>query len=229
MKMLRLLFIPVAVAAIFFAGCKPNLSGVSVKTDADSMSYALGIDIANSIKRNDMQDIDVMVMAKGIEEAMTEKEGVMTHEEAIAFINTYMTKERERIGAENLEAGKKFLEENATKEGVVVDSTGLQYKVVVEGDGAHPAETDMVKVHYHGTRIDGSVFDSTLEGDPAQFALNRVIRGWTLGLQKMTVGSKYMFYIPADLAYGANPRPGSPVKPNDVLIFEVELLDIIKE
>lgn len=229
MKMLRLLFIPVAVAAIFFTGCKPNLSTVSVKSDIDSMSYALGIDIANSIKRLDMQGIDVMVLAKGVEDALNEKEGIMPHQEAIEFINTFMMKERERIGNENLEAGKKFLEANAKKEGVIVDSTGLQYKVVVEGDGARPAETDKVKVHYHGTRIDGTVFDSTLEGDPTQFVLNRVIKGWTIGLQKMTVGSKYMFYIPADLAYGANPRPGGAVKPNDVLIFEVELLDIIKE
>ncbi|MDY0201496.1 MAG: FKBP-type peptidyl-prolyl cis-trans isomerase [Bacteroidales bacterium] len=226
--MLRLLFIPVALVAIVFSGCKPNLSSVSVKTDADSMSYALGVDIANSIKRNDMQNIDVMVLAKGIEEAMNEKEGVMTQQDAIAFINTYMTKERERVGVENLEAGKKFLEENAKKEGVIVDSTGLQYKVVVEGEGARPIETDVVKVHYHGSRIDGTVFESTLEKDPVQFALNRVIRGWTIGLQKMTVGSKYIFYIPADLAYGANPRPGA-IKPNDVLVFEIELFDIVKE
>lgn len=229
MKMLRLLFIPVAVAAILFSGCKPNMSSVSVKTEADSMSYALGVDIANSIKRNDMQNIDVLVLAKGIDEAMNEKEGVMTHQDAIAFINTYMTKERERVGVENLEAGKKFLEENAKKEGVIVDSTGLQYKVIVEGGGARPLETDVVKVHYHGTRIDGTVFDSTREIDEIrEFGVNRVIRGWTIGLQKMTVGSKYMFYIPTDLAYGANPRPGI-VKPNDVLIFEVELIDIIKE
>ena len=226
--MLRFLFIPFAVVAILFSGCKPNMTSVKVKTEADSMSYALGVDIANSIKRNDMQNIDVMVLAKGIEEAMNEKEGVMTQQDAIAFINTYMTKERERVGVENLEAGEKFLEENAKKEGVIVDSTGLQYKVVVEGEGARPIETDVVKVHYHGSRIDGTVFESTLEKDPVQFALNRVIRGWTIGLQKMTVGSKYIFYIPADLAYGANPRPGA-IKPNDVLVFEIELFDIVKE
>ena len=226
--MLRLLFIPFAVVAILFSGCKPNMTSVKVKTEADSMSYALGIDIANSIKRNDMQNIDVLVLAKGIEDAMSEKEGVMTPQDAMAFINTYMTKEREKVAIENLQAGKKFLEENAKKEGVTVDSSGLQYTVVVEGDGARPAETDIVKVYYKGTRIDGTEFDATAEGKPAQFPLNGVIKGWTIGLQKMTVGSKYTFYIPADLAYGANPRPGV-VKPNDVLIFDVELLDIVKE
>ena len=115
----------------------------------------------------------------------------------------------------------------STKEGVIVDSTGLQYKVLVEGNGAKPTATDIVKVHYHGTLIDGTVFDSSVErGEPTSFQLNRVIRGWTIGVQKMSIGSKYIFYIPSDLAYGVNVRPGGPIGPNETLIFEVELLDI---
>ncbi len=230
MKLLKFIAVPAFAAAILLSVCEQTVQNVSGKTEADSMSYALGVNIAASMKQSDMKDVNVLAVAKGIEEALSEKEGVMTNEEAIQFLNAYFTKERERIAAENLEAGKKFLEENATKEGVVVDSTGLQYKVLVEGDGAKPAATDKVKVHYHGTRIDGSVFDSSVEkGKPAEFRLNQVIKGWTIGVQKMSVGSKYVFYIPADLAYGANPRPGGPVKPNDVLIFEVELLDILAE
>lgn len=230
MKLLKFIAVPAFAAAILLSGCQQTVQNISVKTEADSMSYALGVNIAASMKQSDMKDVNVLAVAKGIEEALSEKEGVMTNEEAIQFLNAYFTKERERIAAENLEAGKKFLEENATKEGVVVDSTGLQYKVLVEGDGAKPAATDKVKVHYHGTRIDGSVFESSVEkGKPAEFRLNQVIKGWTIGVQKMSVGSKYVFYIPADLAYGANPRPGGPVKPNDVLIFEVELLDILAE
>ena len=101
--------------------------------------------------------------------------------------------------------------------------------MLVEGNGPKPTETNRVKVHYHGTKIDGTVFDSSVEkGEPAEFQLNRVIRGWTLGVQKMSVGSKYKFYIPADYAYGVRPRPGGAIEPNEVLIFEVELLDIIE-
>jgi FKBP-type peptidyl-prolyl cis-trans isomerase len=194
------------------------------------MSYALGINIGNSMKQGEIENINPLILAKGLQAALSEKEGVMTNEEAIDFLNSYFTKDRDNKATANLEAGLKFLEENAKKEGVIVDTTGIQYKVLVEGNGPKPIETDIVKVHYHGTRIDGTIFDSTLEkGEPAQFRLNQVIKGWTIGVQKMSVGSKYMFYIPADLAYGANPRPGGPVKPNDLLIFEVELLDIVKE
>lgn len=230
MKLLKLLAIPAFAAVVLLSGCKQSVQNVSIKTEADSMSFALGVNIAASMKQSDMKDVNVMAVAKGIEAALSEKEGVMTNEEAIQFLNAYFTKERERVAAENLEAGAKFLEENATKEGVVVDTTGIQYKVLVEGDGAKPSATDKVRVHYHGTRIDGSVFDSSVErGEPFETKLNQVIKGWTIGVQKMSVGSKYIFYIPSNLAYGANPRPGGPVKPNDVLIFEVELLDIIEE
>jgi FKBP-type peptidyl-prolyl cis-trans isomerase len=230
MKLLKLLAVPAFAAVVLLSGCKQSVQNVSIKTEADSMSFALGVNIAASMKQSDMKDVNVMAVAKGIEAALSEKEGVMTNEEAIQFLNSYFTKERERVAAENLEAGTKFLEENATKEGVVVDTTGIQYKVLVEGEGAKPSATDKVRVHYHGTRIDGSVFDSSVErGEPFETKLNQVIKGWTIGVQKMSVGSKYIFYIPSNLAYGANPRPGGPVKPNDVLIFEVELLDIIEE
>jgi FKBP-type peptidyl-prolyl cis-trans isomerase len=230
MKIVKFLAIVVVVFSFAFASCQTSTVKVSVKTPADSMSYALGINIAASMKQGDIEKINPLALAKGLEAAMSEKEGVMTNEEAIEFLNAYFTKERERKAEAALEVGRKFLEENAKKEGVIVDSTGLQYRVLVEGNGPKPTETDMVKVHYHGTRIDGTVFDSSVErGEPTQFHLNRVIRGWTIGVQKMSVGSKYIFYIPSDLGYGANPRPGGPVKPNDVLIFEVELFDIIKE
>jgi len=230
MKLFKLLAVPVAAVAILLSGCQKSTVSVSIKTDADSMSYALGVNIAASMKQSDMENINVLAVAKGIEEALSEKEGVMTNEEAMAFLNSYFNKERERKASENLAAGEKFLEENATKDGVIVDSTGIQYKVLVEGDGPKPQVTSKVRVHYHGTKIDGSVFDSSVEkGSPAEFRLNQVIKGWTIGVQKMSVGSKYIFYIPANLAYGPNPRPGGPVKPNDLLIFEVELLDIIEE
>ena len=230
MKITRLLAAPAIAFIVTLASCQTSTVNVSVKSEADSMSYAMGINIGFSMKQGDIDNINPLALAKGLEAALSEKEGTMTNEEAIEFLNAYFTKDRDRKALANLEAGEKFLEENAKKEGVVVDSTGIQYKVIVEGNGSKPAATDMVKVHYHGTKIDGTVFDSSVErGDPSQFRLNQVIKGWTIGVQKMSVGSKYIFYIPANLAYGANPRPGGPVKPNDLLIFEVELIDIIKE
>lgn len=228
MKLIKILLIPTIAMAIAFSGCQTKSIKVDIKTEADSMSYALGIYNAAGMKQGDIDNINVIAVAKGLQDAYSDKEDVMTPEEAVEFLNAYFNKERARKAEKNLEEGQKFLEENAKKEGVIVDSTGLQYKVLVEGDGRRPVETDMVKVHYHGTRIDGTVFDSSVEkGEPAQFYLNRVIRGWTIGVPKMTVGSKYVFYIPSELAYGANPRPGV-IQPNDVLIFEVELLDIVE-
>jgi FKBP-type peptidyl-prolyl cis-trans isomerase FklB len=229
MKIFKFLLIPTVLFAIVFTGCKPSTKSVSVKSDVDSMSYALGINYAARMMQGDIKNINALAFAKGLEAGFSEKEGVMTNEQAIEFLNNYFSKLTERVAKENLELGEKFLAENAKKEGVVVDSSGLQYKVLVEGTGAKPLATDMVKVNYHGTRIDGSVFDSSVDrGEPFQTRLNQVIKGWTLGVTKMSVGSKYILYIPSSLAYGANPRPG-PVKPNDVLIFEVELLEIIKE
>lgn len=193
------------------------------------MSYAIGINMAANLKRGEIEEINIEAFAKGLKDAYDEKEGAMTNEEAIDFLNNYFTKIQEVKAKAALEEGEKFLAENAKQEGVVVDSTGLQYKVIEEGTGPMPTPEDMVKVHYRGTLIDGTEFDSSYGKDPAQFQLNRVIKGWTIGLQKMKVGAKYMFYIPAELGYGANPRPGGAIKPNSVLIFEVELLDIVKE
>jgi FKBP-type peptidyl-prolyl cis-trans isomerase len=125
--------------------------------------------------------------------------------------------------------GEKFMETNKTAEGVQTTDSGLQYIVLNEGSGEKPTETSRVKVHYHGTLIDGTVFDSSVErGEPAEFGVNQVIKGWTEGLQLMSVGSKYKFFIPQDLAYGAFPRQGGAIKPFMPLIFEVELLEIVK-
>ncbi len=129
----------------------------------------------------------------------------------------------------NKEEGIKFLEQNKNKEGVITLESGLQYKIIKQAEGSKPTATDKVKVHYHGTLIDGTVFDSSLDrNEPITFGLNRVIKGWTEGLQLMSIGSKYTFYIPSELAYGANPRPGSAIGPNMVLLFDVELLNIEK-
>ena len=143
------------------------------------------------------------------------------------YLNQYFQELSMRIAQENLEKGKKFLEENAKQEGVDTLSDGIQYKVITKGEGAMPKETDIVKVHYKGTLIDGTEFDSSYSrGEPTQFPLNQVIPGWTKALQAMPVGSKWIIYIPADQAYGQ--RGGGPIGPNETLIFEVELLEIVK-
>ena len=135
---------------------------------------------------------------------------------------------KDEKAAANLLAGEKFLAENATKENVVVLPSGLQYLVLKMGEGEKPSVHHTVTCHYHGTLIDGLVFDSSVErGNPATFGVNQVIKGWTEALQLMPVGSKYRLFIPQDLAYGANPHPGGSIKPYMTLIFDVELLDIL--
>jgi FKBP-type peptidyl-prolyl cis-trans isomerase FklB len=138
-------------------------------------------------------------------------------------------KKAETDFAESKAAGEQFLEENKSKDGVITTESGLQYMVMKEGDGEKPVATSKVKVHYHGTLIDGTVFDSSVDrGTPSEFFANQVIKGWTEGLQLMSVGSKFKFFIPQDLGYGATPRGGGKIKPFDVLVFEVELLEIVQ-
>ena len=163
----------------------------------------------------------------------------MTPEEAQRYLQTYFVEAQNREAQENKEAGEKFLAENKTKQGVMTENktkqgvmtteSGLQYQVITEGTGAKPTETDKVKVHYTGTLLDGTKFDSSLDrGEPAEFGVNQVIKGWTEGLQIMPVGSKYIFWIPSELAYGER-GAGRDIKPNSVLKFEVELLEIVKD
>ena len=142
-------------------------------------------------------------------------------------ISDKLTQMKEDKAAENLQAGQEFLEANKSKEGVVTLASGLQYQVLVEGTGAKPSATDTVKCHYHGTLINGTVFDSSVQrGTPAKFPLNMVIKGWTEGVQLMPEGSKWRFFIPADLGYG-NRQVSAQIGPNSALIFDVELLEIV--
>ena len=200
-------------------------------TPEDSLSYALGVAnykyyIADSI------NISTKMFSKGMTDASRDK-ALMNDTTASAFIVKYMQRrERERLMIEygpQIEAGRKFLSENGKAEGVVTLPSGLQYKVVMQGTGATPGPEDIVKVQYTGTTISGTKFDSSYDrGEPASFKVTNVIRGWVEGLQLMQEGSKYMLYIPSDLAYGER-GAGNIIKPFETLIFEVELLEIIKE
>jgi FKBP-type peptidyl-prolyl cis-trans isomerase len=185
----------------------------------------LGVSIATNLK-NAFDSISVEAMALAVYDVYYDSVK-MTPQEADAFIRAYLTEIQEKEGVVNLEKGMAFLADNAEKEGVKITESGLQYMIITEGTGEVPSESSTVKVHYEGTLIDGSVFDSSYErGQPAEFGVNQVISGWTEALQLMKEGAKYKLFIPADLAYGS--RGNSAIGPNQVLIFTVELLEIIE-
>lgn len=195
--------------------------------EINAVSYCVGMSIAGSLMQQDLETINPAVLAEAIAEAFAGQQPKYTPEEANAIIQRYL----QRIGEDKFAAikdeGEQFLAANKAKAGIHTTESGLQYEVISEGTGEKPNATDTVDVHYHGTLIDGSVFDSSIErGTPATFGVHQVIKGWTEALQLMPVGSKYRLYIPQDLAYGANPHPGGPIKPYMTLIFDVELLAI---
>ena len=249
MKKLSVLVATVIVAmGASFTSCGDSHKSASLKTSIDSASYAIGISTGAGYKENlktlpgGEANVDDLIAGfiqaiKGDSSAMK-----MNPQQAQQYLQTYFveaqareakkTKEEgDKFLAENKtkEEGDKFLAENKTKEGVITTESGLQYKVEKEGTGAKPTATDKVKVHYTGTLLDGTKFDSSVDrGEPAEFGVGQVIKGWTEGLQIMPVGSKYIFWIPAELAYGER-GAGQDIKPNSVLKFEVELLDIVKE
>ena len=199
----------------------------------DSASYALGVSTGASYKENlknlPGEEIDVDNVIAGFVQAIKGDSLKMTPEAAQRYLNNYFMEAQTREANENKDAGEKFLAENKTKDGVFTTESGLQYQVITEGTGAKPTATDRVKVHYTGTLLDGTKFDSSLDrGEPTVFGVNQVIKGWTEGLQLMPVGSKYIFWIPSELAYGRQ-GAGRDIKPNSVLKFEVELLEIVKD
>ena len=202
---------------------------IELTSETDSASYAMGVYMGTQCATMlSAQNYNVDLFLKAFEAAIEEAPLLMTPDETVAFLNAYEKKVKERENADRIKLGEAFLAENAKREGVFTTASGLQYQVVKMGEGAKPASTDVVKVHYEGTLLDGTKFDSSIDrGKPAEFPLNRVIKGWTEGLQYMPVGSKFTFYIPYQLAYGTQ-GAGSLIKPYSTLIFEVELLEIIK-
>lgn len=195
--------------------------------DIQAVSYCIGLSVADSLLQQDLGGIDPTVMAEAISDVFQGKTMKYSPEEANEVIQKYI----QEITTSKFEVykneGESFLAENAKKEGITTTDSGLQYEVIELGTGAKPKSTDTVNVHYHGTLIDGTVFDSSItRGIPATFGVHQVIKGWTEALQLMPVGSKYRLYIPQDLAYGAHPHPGGAIKPFMALVFDVELLGI---
>ncbi len=206
---------------------------IALQTDKEKISYAIGVNMAQSISEI-KDEIDLSILHQGMKDKMKENKLLVSAEEAQpllqAFSEKLMAREQEKSAAaskKNLEDGKAFLEQNKTKEGVITTESGLQYMVLKEGDGKSPGVSDRVRVHYEGTKLDGTMFDSSYKrGEPATFQADQVIKGWTEGLQLMKAGGKYRLFIPADLAYGSR-GAGQEIGSNEVLKFDVELLEVL--
>lgn len=205
----------------------------SISTKADSTSYAIGVNIGTSFKGQEL-DIDMGAFLAGLNDAMSDdSSAIKLTEEQLQSVFAALQQEMyekqmaqmEEMSRNNLSASDSFFSENASKDGVMTTQSGLQYKVITEGSGSRPTAESEVVVHYRGRLLDGTVFDSSYErGEPATFQIGQVIDGWIEGLQLMTPGSKYEFYIPANLAYGE--QGNQVIPPNSALIFEVELIEV---
>ena len=201
---------------------------VTLKTAEDSLSYSIGLSIANSLKQQNMTNINTTLLMRAMNDFNKGNKTLLDEQQAQACIYGTMQKAKSEKAAGNKKVGLDFLAANKNKPGVVTTPSGLQYTILKEGTGPKPALTDMVRVHYPGTLIDGRVFDSSVErGQPIELAVNGVIPGWTEALQMMPVGSKWKLFVPSNLAYG-DQQAGPMIAPGSTLIFEVELLDIVK-
>ncbi len=193
----------------------------------DKVSYALGLSIGNNFQTSGIKDIRVEDFMKGIQDVLNNATPDISYDEAKQVINDYFMELQKNKLELNKQAGEEFLNINKHKAGVVQLPSGLQYEVLKKGTGAKPKATDQVRCHYHGTLINGAVFDSSVQrGEPAVFGVSQVIPGWVEALQLMETGSKWRLFIPSGLAYGER-GAGESIEPNSTLIFDVELLDIV--
>jgi FKBP-type peptidyl-prolyl cis-trans isomerase FklB len=220
-----------AMGALLLVGCGQEKE-VKLETHVDQASYGVGLNIGESLAR-DAVELNVDAIAAGISDALSGAEKRIDQETlqaAFEKIREEQARKQAALSDVAAQAGIEFLAENAKKEGITTLESGLQYEVITAAaEGAKPAATDTVSVHYHGTLTDGSVFDSSVErGAPAEFPVNRVIAGWTEALQLMSVGDKWKLFIPAELAYGAQ-SPSPKIPANSALVFEVELLEVKQE
>ena len=194
----------------------------------DKVSYALGLSIGNNFQNSGINDLQIEDFVKGLKDILGGQTPEISYDEAKQVINDYFMKLQKEKFEINKKAGEEFLNINKGKAGVVTLPSGLQYQVLQKGEGPKPTVSDKVKCHYHGTLINGTVFDSSVQrGEPAVFGVSQVIPGWVEALQLMPVGSKWRLFIPSDLAYGEH-GAGEAIEPNSALVFDVELLDIVK-
>ena len=233
MRFIALLTLACVTASSAIAQDDKEAPAPELKTLKQRVSYAIGINIGRNLQRENM-DIDPQILAKAIATVLADQPSALSDtemREVFAALQAEQAKMRDAEGKANKEVGEKFLAENAKKEGVKVTKSGLQYKVIRPGTGQKPTKSDTVSTHYRGRFINGKVFDQSYEGDapaagddPVSFGVTQVISGWTEALQMMQVGAKYQLYIPSDLAYGPQGRPGIP--PNSTLVFDIELISV---
>ncbi|MGD9772463.1 MAG: FKBP-type peptidyl-prolyl cis-trans isomerase [Parabacteroides sp.] len=194
----------------------------------DKVSYALGLSIGNNFQNSGINNLQIEDFVKGLKDVLGDAKPEISYDEAKQVINDFFMKLQNEKLEVNLKAGEEFLKINKHKAGVVELPSGLQYEILKSGSGAKPTAADTVKCHYHGTLINGTVFDSSVErGVPAEFGVSQVIPGWVEALQLMEVGAKWRLFIPSALAYGTH-GAGEVIEPNSTLVFDVELLDIVK-
>ena len=193
----------------------------------DKLSYALGLSVAGSFLGSGVKSVDYESFNKGLKDALEGNMPEISNEEAKKVLNEFFEQVQQNASAQNKKAGEDYLEKNSKREDVTVLESGLQYEIIKEGSGSKPKASDQVKCHYHGTLIDGTVFDSSVQrNEPATFGVNQVIKGWVEALQLMPVGSKWKLHIPSELAYGKQ-GAGQLIGPDSALVFEVELLEIV--
>lgn len=198
-----------------------------MSVDNSAVSYCVGMSVADSLMQQDLDQLNPEILAQAISDVFAGKETKFSPNEANGIIQQYLQEVTESKFEVFKQEGEAFLADNKSKAGVQVTDSGLQFEVIEAGNGAKPGATDTVEVHYHGTLIDGTVFDSSIQrGQTATFGVHQVIKGWTEALQLMSEGAKYRLYIPQDLAYGAHPHPGGAIKPFMTLIFDVELVKV---
>ena len=222
----------IAAGSIAVTSCTPPAEAPfdgTLTTVEDSLSYALGLQYGNYLKQQEFGRLDDAKFFGAVDHVMNDAENMpMDMQAANDFVSKIFKKKAEEKNLKLKEEGQKFLEENGKKDGVITTASGLQYEVITEGTGEKPSATDQVEVHYVGTLLDGTEFDSSIKrGQTAKFGLNQVIPGWTEGVQLMPVGSKYKFYVPYNLGYGERGAGGN-IKPFSTLVFEVELISIVK-
>lgn len=228
------------IFALLFQACDSGStgSGTAPELDSrmDSVSYGIGYVYGENMNSQGMTDLDLELMKRGIENALGGTESPLSQEQMQTLLSQYQMEAQQRAkqqqqqeGQQNLQKGEDFLAQNSQSDSVMVTDSGLQYQVLEQGEGISPDPSDSVRVHYEGELLDGTVFDSSYQrGEPVTFQLSGVIQGWIEGVQLMQEGAHYRFWIPAELGYGQNPPQGSPIGPNQTLVFEVELLEVVE-
>ncbi len=239
--MVRTFYLIFVIAAVALTGCNAQKDGsastsetspaLTLESDEEKLSYGVGMNIGFSLTRQGVPDLQLDAVIAGIRDSVNGIDPKVSEtdvQQAATRIQERQEAELAVLAEENGAKGVEFLKENAAREGIVTTESGLQYEVLKEGEGESPSAESVIRAHYHGTLIDGTVFDSSIDrGEPTQFAVNQVIPGWTEALQLMKVGGKMRIFVPADLAYGER-SPGPAIPPNSTLIFDVELVEILK-